>query len=228
MRRLSLLSPIRGALRVSRLPSREPAPTPDTPSPLEAAASALPPAVRAEGSDGPDDDLDLDGPDLPDGSGAASSKRSVLSVIRDLESRNAVHAATMQAMERTREWRDYDAHAHFELSLLRLRYAGAGDKGEAMPAQRRAQMQAHLRAKQLEVMEEHAAQAAAGFLRALTPDEALELRAKLRRVDASTDASRAGGEAAAGGGIGGSAFDAELRDALAELSALLPALSKRG
>ena len=174
--------------------------------------------------------LDLDPDDDYGASDAASAKRAALSVIRDLESRNAVHSATMQAVERTREWRDYDSHAHFELQLLRMRYAsGEAGGGGAMSAQRRAQMQAHLRVKQLEVMDEHATHAAERFVRSLTPAEADEMRAVLRRVDASTAGSAAGAQDAGGArSPGGTAFDAELRSALEELSALLPALSGRG
>ena len=162
---------------------------------------------------------------------AAASRRAVLRVIRDLEERNAVHTASMAAVERSREWRDYDAHAHLELGLLRLRYS----EGEPMTAQRRAQMQAHLRAKQLEVMEEHATQAADAFVRALSPREAEELRATMLRIDAPASAGGAGGRGGGGSDSGGgskhsvgtSAFDDELRDALAELSLILPALQKK-
>jgi len=154
-------------------------------------------------------------------------------VIRDLEERNAVHAASMAAVERSREWRDYDAHAHLELGLLRLRYS----EGEPMTAQRRAQMQAHLRAKQLEVMEEHATQAAEAFVQALAPGEADELRASMLRIDAPAPGGGGGAGAGAGAGAGGggskhsvgtSAFDDELRDALAELSLILPTLQRKG
>jgi len=153
----------------------------------------------------------------------AELKRSVLQVIRDLEDRHAVHTATMQSMERSREWKDYDAHVHFELQLLRLRYSSGETSAEAMTSQRRAQMAAHLRAKQLEVMEEHATQAAAVFVNNLSEKEKEELKSSLSRIDAST----AGIAANAGPKTpGGSVFDDELRSALNELSVLLPALSQ--
>jgi hypothetical protein len=152
-------------------------------------------------------------------------KRSVLQVIRDLEDRHAVHTATMQSMERSREWKDYDAHVHFELQLLRLRYSSGETSAEAMTSQRRAQMAAHLRAKQLEVMEEHATQAAAVFVNNLSESEKEQLKLSLSRIDAST----AGITANAGPKTpGGSVFDDELRSALNELSLLLPAFSQPG
>jgi hypothetical protein len=84
-------------------------------------------------------------------------------------------------------------------------------------------MAAHLRAKQLEVMEEHATQAAAVFVNNLSEKEKEELKSSLSRIDAST----AGIAANAGPKTpGGSVFDDELRSALNELSVLLTALSQ--
>ena len=194
-------------------------------------------ADDADGGDDAGDDAALAADEAAASAGdAAASRRAVLRVIRDLEERNAVHAASMAAVERSREWRDYDAHAHLELGLLRLRYT----EGEPMTAQRRAQMQAHLRAKQIEVMEEHATQAAEAFVRALSPSEADELRASMLRIDAPAIGVSSGGGGGGGGGddetgtrggsahaVGTSAFDDELRDALAELSLILPGLQKK-
>ena len=155
----------------------------------------------------------------------AELKRSVLQVIRDLEDRHAVHTATMQSMERSREWKDYDAHVHFELQLLRLRYSSGETSAEAMTSQRRAQMAAHLRTKQLEVMEEHATQAAAVFVNNLSESEKEQLKLSLSRIDASTTGITAN---AGPKTPGGSVFDDELRSALNELSLLLPAFSQPG
>ena len=75
-------------------------------------------------------------------------------VVSDLETRAAVHQETMRVIESSREWRDYDSHVAFELLMLKHRYQASPDL--AMTAERRAQMQAHLRAKQQQVMELHA------------------------------------------------------------------------
>ncbi len=122
----------------------------------------------------------------------------------------------MRAMERVPEWREYDAHVTYELDMLRARYAASG---EAMTPTRRAQMAAHLKAKQREVMEKHAEAAAERYMASLSPQQVEALRAQLRRVDASVPedvptTTKPGGE---------SMFDKELKDALWELSSMMAA-----
>ena len=206
----------------SLLPSSSVSPSPSSsPTSSSSSLAALDAALsKAEAEKGGDQD----NPDLAEFETANPTelKRSVLQVIRDLEDRHAVHTATMQIMERSREWKDYDAHVHFELQLLRLRYSSGETSAEAMTSQRRAQMAAHLRAKQLEVMNEHATEAANQFVKNLSDKEKDELRATLSRVDASTTGLAAG---AGPKTPGGSVFDDELRNALNELSVLLPALT---
>jgi len=80
------------------------------------------------------------------------------------------------------------------------------------------------------VMEEHASQAAEAFVRDLSPSEADELRATMLRIDGAGGGLGEGGSGGGGGdgrsgtknSPGSSAFDDELRDALHELSVLLP------
>jgi hypothetical protein len=150
--------------------------------------------------------------------------------ISDLEKQGAVHMATMQAMERTSEWKDYESHVTFELNLIRARYAAAD---EPMTPARRAQLDAHLRAKQTEIMNDHAEAAAERFISALTPREVDELRSKLRGIDVSAAslpgfAEGGSGPGAKGGaaGGGGSIFDGDLRDALWQVSSMLSAAEK--
>lgn len=142
--------------------------------------------------------------------------------------------ATMQAMERTSEWKDYESHVTFELNLIRARYAAAD---EPMTPARRAQLDAHLRAKQTEIMNDHAEAAAERFISALTPREVDELRSKLRGIDVSAaslpgyvDQGQGGGIAGGAGGAkakaGGSIFDGDLRDALWQVSSLLSAAER--
>lgn len=101
-------------------------------------------------------------------------------VLQDLERRGELHNETMKLIEAVPEWRNYDSHVSFELTLLRHRYQ-SGDV--PMTSQRRNQMQAHLRKAQQEIMELHAEQAAAAFVESLTPSEAEELRKRLLRID---------------------------------------------
>jgi hypothetical protein len=211
----------------SSLPLSSPPPSPSSSSTSSSSSSlaALDAALtKAEADTGGLSDHEHSSSELADFETANPTelKRSVLQVIRDLEDRHAVHTATMQTMERSREWKDYDAHVHFELQLLRLRYSSGETSAEAMTSQRRAQMAAHLRAKQLEVMNEHATEAANQFVKNLSEKEKEELRATLSRVDASTTGLAAG---AGPKTPGGSVFDDELRSALNELSVLLPALT---
>lgn len=121
--------------------------------------------------------------------------------------------ATMQAMERSKEWRDYDGHVNFELNLLRARYAAAG---EPMTSQRRSQMAAHLKAKQMEVMEEHAEAAAEQFVSSLTQSELEEMRTRLRRLDASVPLDSVNPSKSKG-----SIYDDEFKSALEHLSSVL-------
>jgi len=199
-------------------------PPPSSSSPTSSSSLAALDAALSKAEAEKGGDQDDDNPDLAEFETANPTelKRSVLQVIRDLEDRHAVHTATMQIMERSREWKDYDAHVHFELQLLRLRYSSGETSAEAMTSQRRAQMAAHLRAKQLEVMNEHATDAANQFVKNLSEKEKDELRTTLSRVDASTTGLAAG---AGPKTPGGSVFDDELRNALNELSVLLPALT---
>jgi hypothetical protein len=103
-------------------------------------------------------------------------------VLADLAKRGALHRATMQAIEATEEWQGYDGQVMFELMLLRHRYTSTDT---AMTAARRAQMQAHLRQKQLAVMEEHAERLADRFVASMTAAERDAFRAEFLRLDAS-------------------------------------------
>jgi len=84
-------------------------------------------------------------------------------------------------MEGSKEWQDYESNVNFELNILRLRYA-ATPEAPMTPA-RRAQMQAHLRATQEKVMEEHAVEVARKFVESLSPKEVAELRDMVGRLD---------------------------------------------
>ena len=109
------------------------------------------------------------------------TKGALTAIVRDLERRGAVHAATLRALESTTEWRDYDAHLTFELLMLRHRYQSTDTP---LTSARRSQMQAHLRAKQRAIMEAHADRVAKTFVATLTPGERDEFRAKFMRLDA--------------------------------------------
>jgi hypothetical protein len=125
-------------------------------------------------------------------------------VLGELQRQGQLHRATMQAIEDTDEWKDYDAHVSFELAYIRHRYQAGGEKDgapHAMTTQRRNQMQAHLRQKQREVMDMHADKAAEAFVQTLTPSELQALRERLLRVDAggpSLPSSSAAGASARG------------------------------
>ncbi len=92
-----------------------------------------------------------------------------------------MHRETLAAVEATREWADYEGHVNFELNMLRLRYASTPNA--PMTPARRAQMQAHARAKQSAVMEEHAGEAARKFVESLAPGEITALRDLVARLD---------------------------------------------
>lgn len=107
---------------------------------------------------------------------------SIIQNTPELEAHGALHDATLRTIEDAEEWQDYDAHVSFELAALRHRYVSTDTP---MTPARRAQMQAHLRQKQREVMETHASRVATQFLTALTPSEKDELRQRFLRLDAS-------------------------------------------
>ncbi|RYG50246.1 hypothetical protein EON67_05635 [archaeon] len=106
----------------------------------------------------------------------------------DLHEHGKVHAATMRLIERTQEWQDYDAHVTFELAMLKHRYHGTGPSEgagstPAMTTARRAQMQAHCKQKQMQIMETHAEAAAEEYLNSLTGEERARLAGMLCRLD---------------------------------------------
>jgi hypothetical protein len=86
-------------------------------------------------------------------------------------------------------------------------------------------MQAHLRQKQREVMEEHASRAASQFLDALTATEKAELRKRFLRLDAAGTPLTA----AVPAGTGAAEVSPEaMKDALWEASEALAAAERRG
>ena len=113
---------------------------------------------------------------------AASDTLAMANLVTEMERRGSVHRSTLAAMESTKEWKDYDAHVTFELMLLRHRYQSTD---APMTAARRSQMQAHLRQKQLQVMEEHADRVAKQYVRSLTSGEIEGLKAQFLRLDAA-------------------------------------------
>lgn len=102
-------------------------------------------------------------------------------VLAELEKAGRVARASLSAVEASGEWRDYEAHVNFELNHLRVRYAASADGGGAA---RMAQLNAHVRAKQAEVMEEHATAAAGAFVESLSSREVADLRSRISRLDA--------------------------------------------
>lgn len=110
-------------------------------------------------------------------------------VFNDLAERGRLHRATMQAIESTEEWKGYDAQVTFELMLLRHRYISTDSP---MTAARRSQMQAHLRQKQLQIMDEHAERLADEFVKSLTSKERQAFRDEFLRLDASPHVVEAG------------------------------------
>jgi hypothetical protein len=130
-------------------------------------------AVRADDEAAVPDDQDaLSGP----------SQQLARQVIHDLAVQQAVHKETLKAMEQTEQWQNYEAHVTFELNMLRSRYHAST---EAMTPARRSQLAAHLKAKQSEVMEEHADVAATSFLNSLTAEEKQKLAETLGRIDSA-------------------------------------------
>jgi hypothetical protein len=115
-------------------------------------------------------------PAVPTASDAVAAVRSAL------HSAAGVHAATMELIEGSAEWADYDAHVTFELQALRHRYAAAANWG-AMPTAVRSQMSAHLRQKQAAVMAGHAAELAGEVLAVMSRSEREALARKLLRLE---------------------------------------------
>lgn len=117
--------------------------------------------------------------------------RMTSKVLADLTEKGEIHDETLQAMEESEEWRNYEAEVQFEMVMMRSRYAA---DGEQMTSQRRSQMQAHLRQVQQKVMNEHADKAARKFVEGVTAEEVRLLRRILTRIDGmptSTDGGRA-------------------------------------
>ena len=131
-------------------------------------------------------------------------------------------------MESSKEWKDYESNVNFEMNVLRLRYA-ATPEAPMTPA-RRAQMQAHLRAIQKKVMEEHAVEAAKKFLDSLSPREVTELRDMVGRLDApGVGSPMAEATEAKEDSYASLRVSAEtLKDSLWELSTVLASEKKKG
>jgi hypothetical protein len=160
----------------------------------------------------------------PPAEGTAAALSSQL--LADLERSGRVHKETLALMEGAPEWQGYEANVNFDLNVLRMRYAAT--PGVPMTPARRAQMQAHLRAAQAKVMEEHATAAARKFVDSLAPREVAALRDMVGRLDtpgvgaplaAAAAAARAGEDAAAEYRVSAEG----LKDALWEVSAALGA-----
>jgi hypothetical protein len=164
---------------------------------------------------------------LPDEArGAAESPTA--RVLADLAARGRVHAATLALVERTPEWRNYESQVNFELNVLRMRYATT--PGTPMTPQRRAQMQAHLRAAQRKAMEEHADRAAAAFVEGLAPGEAAALRTMVARLDTPGVGQAVLERASDAPGASAERLRVqaeELRDALWDLSSLVGGQGKK-
>lgn len=132
-----------------------------------------------------------------------------------------MHKETLALMEGSKEWQDYESNVNFEMNILRLRYAATPD-APVTPA-RRAQMQAHLRAVQAKVMEEHATEAAQRFVESLSSKEVGELRDMVGRLDVpGVGAAMAEAIKAKGEGYQSFQLSAEaLKDTLWEVSSAL-------
>jgi len=197
------------------------------------AAVQLP--ARPGPASGPSAVVPMDGgppPAPPSEDASEYSGRSMALVLEDLEKGAAIHTETMKVIEGSQEWKDYDSHISFEMLMLKHRYQTSSDY--AMTTARRAQLQAHLRAKQQAVMEQHAEMAARAFLESMTSGERTALKGRLLRIDAPTgknaEARRSRPEAATAAlqqldkakptaSLGsGADDDVALRDALWQLS----------
>jgi len=139
-----------------------------------------------------------------------------------------VHKETLSLMEGAPEWQNYESQANYELNMLRMRYASTPDT--SMTPARRAQMQAHLRATQGKIMEEHATEAAKKFVESLAPREVALLRGMIGRLDApgvgAPLAAQAGEKAESYEGFRVSAEN--LKEALWEVSTALEGKGGRG
>lgn len=102
-------------------------------------------------------------------------------VLSDLAQLGKVRRESLEVMEKAPEWQDYESHVNFELNMLRMRYVST--ENEPMTPARRAQMQAHLKAKQQEIMELHAEEAAKSFVESLSSNEMKLLRQMISRLD---------------------------------------------
>jgi hypothetical protein len=147
-------------------------------------------------------------------------------VVADLQRSGQVAKETSAAIEATEEWRDYDAEITFELLMLRHRYQS---EATPMTPARRAQMQAHMRAKQAQIMEQHAERVAKTFVEGLTAADRAQMASSLLRIDAAGMAAAAaaagrakpGADSGAGAppsGVGATVGDQQLKDALWELT----------
>jgi hypothetical protein len=163
----------------------------------------------------------------PADAAAGAAAHPAARVLADLAAAGRVARETLAVVEASGEWRDYEAHVNFELNHLRVRYAATPDAPAT--AARRAQLAAHVRAKQAAVMEEHADEAARAFVESLTPREVADLRARVARLDAP--GSGAGARAAADARNekrAGVAVSAEqLRDALWAVSTELAKATRK-
>ena len=136
-------------------------------------------------------------------------------LLADLARAGKVASETLKVVEQSGAWRDYESHVNFEVNMLRLRYSSTPDVPNSTA--RRTQLGAHVRAKQAEVMAEHATAAAREFVESLSAREVAELRALVSRLDApGSGASVAPGELEAERAVAVTAE--ELRDALWSVS----------
>lgn len=147
-------------------------------------------------------------------------------VLSDLETKAAVHQETMKIIESSQEWQDYDSHVAFEMFMLKHRYSSTPDV--ALNTARRAQMQAHLREKQRQIMEMHAEKAAEAYLESLTTEERAALMNRLMRIEAPPTAESMGGALGSAGAQEAvpQVSDEELRAALEQLSAEVTAQAR--
>jgi hypothetical protein len=86
----------------------------------------------------------------------------------------------LKLVERSKEYSAYEKDVHFEMSVVRRRYAAAN---EPMTPIRRTQMQAHLAQVQQAIMQEHAEKAAVAFAESLSKDELLAVQSMFGRLE---------------------------------------------
>lgn len=200
-----------GRLGGLRVPQQQPEPQISLPGPPGQSGSVTPP---------PPPSPTLPTPGVP-GAGSAGGDGTIAHLISDLQQSGKVHKETLALMEGSKEWQDYESNVNFEMNILRLRYAATPD-APVTPA-RRAQMQAHLRAVQAKVMEEHATEAAQRFVESLSSKEVGELRDMVGRLDVpGVGAAMAEAIKAKGEGYQSFQLSAEaLKDTLWEVSSAL-------